>query len=192
MGKYGYALFVLASLFNSCCSLVIHCPSLSLELCHILLFRCTCTNILFCLWLAPCGWASNSKYSVIGSTRCVAQSISFEVCLSILLLIWANTKSLVLFSSTVFVGLCYYAHLCFFLFVVLLAETNRSPFDFAEGESKLVSGYSVEFSGIGFTLLFLSEYLSILFISFVCGCLFSDGCFIFYFCIWGFIAFSFV
>merc|ERR1712183_677845 len=60
------------------------------------------------------GWASNSKYSVIGSTRCVAQSISFEVCLSILLLIWANTKSLVLFSSTVFVGLCYYAHLCFF------------------------------------------------------------------------------
>merc|ERR1712183_1121009 len=80
----------------------------------------------------------------------------------------------------------------FFLFVVLLAETNRSPFDFAEGESELVSGYNVEFSGIGFTLLFLSEYLSILFISFVRGCLFSDGCFIFYFCIWGFIAFSFV
>lgn len=57
------------------------------------------------------------------------------------------------------------------LFLVLLAETNRSPFDFAEGESELVSGFNVEFSGPGFVILFLSEYLSILFISFLIGAL---------------------
>ena len=51
------------------------------------------------------------------------------------------------------------------LYVICLAETNRSPFDFAEGESELVSGYNVEFSGSGFVVLFLAEYLSILFIS---------------------------
>jgi len=58
-----------------------------------------------------------------------------------------------------------------------LAETNRSPFDFAEGESELVSGYNVEFSGPGFVLLFLSEYLSILFISFLTGSLARDSSF---------------
>ena len=58
-----------------------------------------------------------------------------------------------------------FCHLVFFLFVISLAETNRSPFDFAEGESELVSGYNVEFSGSGFLVLFLSEYLSILFMS---------------------------
>jgi len=58
-----------------------------------------------------------------------------------------------------------FCHLVFFLFVISLAETNRSPFDFAEGESELVSGYNVEFSGPGFLVLFLSEYLSILFMS---------------------------
>jgi len=51
------------------------------------------------------------------------------------------------------------------LFVIGLAETNRSPFDFAEGESELVSGYNVEYSGPGFVVLFLSEYLSILWMS---------------------------
>jgi len=61
------------------------------------------------------------------------------------------------------------------LYLVVLAETNRSPFDFAEGESELVSGYNVEYSGPGFVVLFLAEYLSILFISFLTGTLASDG-----------------
>ena len=65
------------------------------------------------------------------------------------------------------------------LFLVVLAETNRSPFDFAEGESELVSGYNVEYSGPGFVVLFLAEYLSILFISFLTGTLASDGSYFF-------------
>ena len=63
------------------------------------------------------------------------------------------------------------------LFLVVLAETNRSPFDFAEGESELVSGYNVEYSGPGFVVLFLAEYLSILFISFLTGSLACDSSF---------------
>lgn len=55
--------------------------------------------------------------------------------------------------------------------MAILAESHRSPFDFAEGESELVSGYNVEYSGPIFVLLFLSEYLSILFMSFLCGAL---------------------
>ena len=61
------------------------------------------------------------------------------------------------------------------LYLVVLAETNRSPFDFAEGESELVSGYNVEYSGPGFVVLFLAEYLSILFISFLTGSLACDS-----------------
>jgi len=64
------------------------------------------------------------------------------------------------------------------LFVILLAETNRSPFDFAEGESELVSGYNVEFRGSGFVLLFLREYLSILFISFLVASVCASGAYL--------------
>lgn len=67
-------------------------------------------------------------------------------------------------------GLLMVPHVVFILFVTLLAETNRSPFDFAEGESELVSGYNVEFAGPGFVVLFLAEYLSILFISSLVAC----------------------
>lgn len=63
------------------------------------------------------------------------------------------------------------------LYLVVLAETNRSPFDFAEGESELVSGYNVEYSGPGFVVLFLAEYLSILFISFLTGSIACDSSF---------------
>jgi len=78
------------------------------------------------------------------------------------------------------------------LFIVLLAETNRSPFDFAEGESELVSGYNVEFSGPGFVLLFLAEYLSILFMSFLTGSLSVNSAY-FTSLIFGlFFAFSFI
>merc|ERR1719290_558279 len=58
------------------------------------------------------------------------------------------------------------------LFVSSLAETNRSPFDFSEGESELVSGFNTEYSSVPFILIFLSEYMSILFISLIIGVLF--------------------
>jgi len=125
--------------------------------------------------LLMCGWSSNSKYSVLGSTRCVAQSISYECCLTLCFIIFALFKRFDFLSFSPRFFLFSELHVCCILFVVCLAETNRSPFDFAEGESELVSGYNVEYSGACFVLLFLSEYLSILFLSLLCGSLFSGG-----------------
>lgn len=119
--------------------------------------------------LLASGWGSNSKYSTLGGTRCLAQCISYEVLLTLLFFAFSLFSSLNIFGLRVHWGFLLYMHLCFIFFLVLLAETNRSPFDFAEGESELVSGYNVEFSGPGFVLLFLSEYLSILFSSFLLG-----------------------
>jgi len=121
--------------------------------------------------LLAAGWGSNSKYSTMGSTRCIAQCISYEVCITLLLICFCLFSSFKLLASSSFIFLLCFRHLSLILFLVILAETNRSPFDFAEGESELVSGYNVEYSGPGFVVLFLSEYLSILFMSFLVGSL---------------------
>jgi len=83
-------------------------------------------------------------------------------------------------------------HLLLILFLVFLAETNRSPFDFAEGESELVSGYNVEYSGPGFVVLFLREYLSILFVSFLTATLSCDGHYFFSLTLCSCFAFTFI
>jgi len=123
------------------------------------------------------GWGSNSKYSTLGATRCIAQCISYEVLLTLLFLSFATFSTFNFLATHIYWGSLFVVHLWLILFLVLLAETNRSPFDFAEGESELVSGYNVEYSGPGFVILFLSEYLSILFICFLSGSLGSSGTF---------------
>merc|ERR1712087_740484 len=110
--------------------------------------------------LLAAGWGSNSKYSILGGTRSIAQCISYEVCFSLLLLSFCLFTSFGLFSIRCSWGFLAFAHLVAILFLVVLAETNRSPFDFSEGESELVSGYNVEYSGPGFVVLFcLSTFL---------------------------------
>jgi len=109
------------------------------------------------------GWASNSKYSLIGRLRSVAQSISYEsvfrtlIVLVILLVSSYSIRSFFVQSSILF--------LFFFpLWIICtLAETHRTPFDFAESESELVSGFNTEYSGALFAFLFLSEYSMILY-----------------------------
>jgi len=114
--------------------------------------------------LLAAGWGSNSSYSSLAGTRCLAQCISYEVCLTLVFLSISQVCSLLFFTSLAIPLVFQWTHLIFLLFLIALAETNRSPFDFAEGESELVSGYNVEFSGSGFVVIFLSEYLSILFL----------------------------
>nr|YP_010693569.1 NADH dehydrogenase subunit 1 [Scolytoplatypus skyliuae]WCB99760.1 NADH dehydrogenase subunit 1 [Scolytoplatypus skyliuae] len=118
------------------------------------------------------GWSSNSSYAMLGSLRAVAQVISYEVSLILILLSFLFLiMSLDLFDLLVYQELIWF----FFLFsslgimlvISLFAETNRSPFDFAEGESELVSGFNVEYSSGGFAMLFLAEYSSILFMSLI-------------------------
>nr|AND96706.1 NADH deshydrogenase subunit 1 [Onthophagus pullus] len=141
----------------------------------IMYFLCCSSLGVYTIMMA--GWSSNSNYSLLGGLRAVAQTISYEVSLflimlSFLFLIFSlNLLDFYKFQEYLwFLFLCY--PLCMMWFVSSLAETNRTPFDFAEGESELVSGFNVEYSSGGFALIFLAEYSSILFMSMLCSILF--------------------
>nr|UZG89995.1 NADH dehydrogenase subunit 1 [Sinibrama melrosei] len=113
------------------------------------------------------GWASNSKYALIGALRAVAQTISYEVSLGLILLsviIFSGGYTLQTFSTAQeSIWLLAPAWpLAAMWYISTLAETNRAPFDLTEGESELVSGFNVEYAGGPFTLFFLAEYANIL------------------------------
>nr|YP_009692490.1 NADH dehydrogenase subunit 1 [Limnogonus intermedius]QEH58915.1 NADH dehydrogenase subunit 1 [Limnogonus intermedius] len=117
-----------------------------------------------------CGWSSNSNYSLLGSLRSMAQTISYEVSMSMILLclvIMVFDFNLISFMDyQCYVWFIFFSFPLFFCWVAsFLAEVNRSPFDFAEGESELVSGFNVEYSSGGFAFIFLSEYMNIIFMS---------------------------
>nr|UOU85109.1 NADH dehydrogenase subunit 1 [Nigrobaetis niger] len=134
----------------------------------VLFFLC-CTS-MGVYTLLMCGWSSNSKYAMLGGLRSVAQTISYEVSLSLILisfLIMTSSYDLLEMSNLQidFMFLLTSTPLALMWFASSLAETNRTPFDFAEGESELVSGFNVEYSSGGFALIFMAEYASILFMS---------------------------
>nr|YP_010310360.1 NADH dehydrogenase subunit 1 [Paramarcius puncticeps]UMY75895.1 NADH dehydrogenase subunit 1 [Paramarcius puncticeps] len=116
------------------------------------------------------GWSSNSKYALLGGLRAMAQTISYEVSMSFIVICY-----LLFIGSFNFIDFMIYQDYLWFFFMSLplfvcwlvscLAETNRAPFDFAEGESELVSGFNVEYSSGGFAFIFLSEYMNIIFMS---------------------------
>nr|ADW93585.1 NADH dehydrogenase subunit 1 [Brachymeles bonitae] len=113
------------------------------------------------------GWASNSKYPLIGALRAVAQTISYEVTLGIILLaiiVLAGGFTMQTILTTQehdWLILCSWP-LAMMWFISTLAETNRAPFDLTEGESELVSGFNVEYAAGPFALFFLAEYTNIL------------------------------
>jgi len=123
------------------------------------------------------GWSSNSNYSLLGRLRSVAQTISYEVRLALILISYLFiVLSLNLLDFVKFQEYIWFLYLiiplCFIWLVSRLAETNRTPFDFAEGESELVSGFNVEYRRGGFVIIFLAEYGNILFIRILCVILF--------------------
>nr|YP_010164037.1 NADH dehydrogenase subunit 1 [Macrophthalmus abbreviatus]QRK27326.1 NADH dehydrogenase subunit 1 [Macrophthalmus abbreviatus] len=134
----------------------------------ILFFLCCLSVGVYSVMVA--GWSSNCKYSLLGGLRSVAQTISYEVSLALILLSFVmliGGFSLELFSK-------YQSYFWFVLvsfplsmvwFSSCLAETNRTPFDFSEGESELVSGFNTEYGSGGFALIFMAEYASIIFMS---------------------------
>lgn len=131
----------------------------------IVLFFCVGSVIVFSVLMS--GWASNSKYRLIGRLRSVAQSISYESVFSTLIVILMilmlsySIRSLFSQSSVLF--------LVFFPVWVIctLAEGHRAPFDFSESESELVSGYNTEYSGANFAFCFLAEYAILLYSCFL-------------------------
>nr|AYQ19013.1 NADH dehydrogenase subunit 1 [Ptilodactylidae sp. 2 ACP-2013] len=144
----------------------------------VLFFLCCSSLSVYFIMIA--GWSSNSKYSLLGSLRSVAQTISYEVSLFLILLsflLMISSLNLLDFYNYQFLiwGLFLGLPLSMIWFVSSLAETNRTPFDFAEGESELVSGFNTEYSGGSFVLIFLSEYASILFMSMLMVLIFLGG-----------------
>lgn len=126
------------------------------------------------------GWGSNSKYALLGAIRAVAQTISYEVSMAlVLMVVLVSSFSFDFFfiSSTqrFIIFLFLVVPFAFVWFVRCLAETNRAPFDLAEGESELVSGFNIEYGGGEFAFLFIAEYGSILLISFLRRALFLGG-----------------
>nr|AJV88750.1 NADH dehydrogenase subunit 1 [Euseius nicholsi] len=130
------------------------------------------------------GWVSNSKYSVLGSYRSVAQVISYEVGFVFLILVLIVFLLKYSFSSIMskYDGVIYYFMGFMFIFiiwfVVILAELNRAPFDFAESESELVSGFNMEYGGLKFAFLFLAEYGYMILMAYVTMLMFFNEWFI--------------
>nr|YP_009242846.1 NADH dehydrogenase subunit 1 [Lerema accius]AMQ67242.1 NADH dehydrogenase subunit 1 [Lerema accius] len=144
----------------------------------ILFFFCCLSLGVYTVMIA--GWSSNSNYSLLGGMRAVAQTISYEVSLSLILM-----SSIVLIMDFNLIKFGEYQFMVWLIFLMFplslcwmsssLAETNRTPFDFAEGESELVSGFNTEYSSGGFALIFLAEYASILFMSLMFSLLYLGG-----------------
>nr|QUS63490.1 NADH dehydrogenase subunit 1 [Odontoptilum angulatum] len=144
----------------------------------LLFFLCCTSMSVYTIMVA--GWASNSNYALLGGLRSVAQTISYEVSLSLILM-----SSIILVMDFNLMKYSYYQSFIWFIFLMFplslcwisssLAETNRTPFDFAEGESELVSGFNVEYSSGGFALIFLAEYISIMFMSMLFSLIYLGG-----------------
>lgn len=129
------------------------------------------------------GWASNSKYALLGALRSAAQIVSYEIAMGFALvgvLMASGSLNLGEIIQAQSGGVTHWYWLPLFpLFIVYLisgvAETNRAPFDVAEGESEIVAGFHVEYSGMGFAIFFLAEYANIILISALTALLFFGG-----------------
>nr|QVT10927.1 NADH dehydrogenase subunit 1 [Ambulyx liturata] len=144
----------------------------------VLFFLCCTSMGVYTVMIA--GWSSNSNYSLLGGLRAVAQTISYEVSMALILM-----SSIILIMDFNLLLFYFYQKMIWMLFIMIplslmwissmLAETNRTPFDFAEGESELVSGFNIEYSSGGFALIFLAEYSSILFMSLLFVIMYMGG-----------------
>ena len=129
------------------------------------------------------GWASNSKYAMFGALRAAAQSISYEIAMGFALIGVMMAAGSLNFQAIVTAqegGFWHWYFLPLFpLFIVYwvsgIAETNRLPFDVAEGESEIVAGFHVEYSGVGFALFFFAEYVNMTMISTLISLFFLGG-----------------
>nr|QYK92005.1 NADH dehydrogenase subunit 1 [Neodon linzhiensis] len=139
-------------------------PLVNLNLGILFILATSSLSVYSILWS---GWASNSKYSMFGALRAVAQTISYEVTMAIILL------SILLTSGSFSIQSLIYTQeplwlliptwpLAMMWFISTLAETNRAPFDLTEGESELVSGFNVEYAAGPFALFFMAEYMNII------------------------------
>ncbi len=148
-------------------------------------------SLLFLLMIASigvygiilAGWSSNSKYAIISALRSVAQTISYEISISfcfvgvLILSKSINLKNIIISQGGDITNWYFFPLLPLFIiyWISALAETNRAPFDVVEGESEIVAGFHVEYSGIKFALFFLAEYSNMILVSVLGVILFFGG-----------------
>lgn len=197
-----FFIFYFSPIFSLFLSLILwYCVPYSLKFqsfeLGVLFFFCCLSFGVYIVIIA--GWSSNSLYALLGSLRAIAQTISYEVALVLILLcVIFLVGNFNLLSFEFFQEFLWFIFLFFPIALIWivssLAETNRTPFDFAEGESELVSGFNVEYGAGGFALIFLSEYARILFIRIFFSVLFFGSLInsFFFFLKLNFIAFLFI
>ena len=129
------------------------------------------------------GWASNSKYAFLGSMRSAAQIIAYEIAMGfalvgVLMLSGSlNLQAIIQEQSGSILNWFWIPLFPLFLiyFIAGVAETNRAPFDVSEGESEIVAGFHVEYSGMAFAMFFLAEYMNLILISILSSIMFFGG-----------------
>lgn len=129
------------------------------------------------------GWSANSKYALLGALRAAAQTISYEIAMGLTLvgvLLAAGSMNLQTIVMNQEGGIWHWyawplLPLLFTYWVSGVAETNRAPFDLAEGESEIVAGFHIEYAGVNFALFFLAEYMNMMLISMVASLFFLGG-----------------
>nr|YP_004425064.1 NADH dehydrogenase subunit 1 [Lasmigona compressa]ADL62638.1 NADH dehydrogenase subunit 1 [Lasmigona compressa] len=143
----------------------------------MLLFLCISSLTVYTTLMA--GWSSNSKYALLGAIRAMAQTISYEVTMTLIIIFYLFMAMQMDIVSIRMTNMSAWAVMLFLplsamWLAVILAETNRAPFDFAEGESELVSGFNIEYGSAGFAFLFMAEYSNILMMSLMTSCLLTS------------------
>ena len=170
--KSNFFFFLISPIFNLMLILLLwlNIPLFSLiKLNELIILIILCLLSIGVYGIIISGWSSNSIYSIIGGLRRIAQTVSYEVRIILIIIIvillnesyniyiYINIQKYIIFILILFpIGLIF--------FVSLLAELNRTPFDFAEGESELVSGFNTEYISGRFAIIFIAEYGIILFI----------------------------
>nr|WDV10350.1 NADH dehydrogenase subunit 1 [Rhabdopleura sp. NHMO H2137] len=146
----------------------------------VLVFLCFSSLIVYSMLGG--GWGSNSSYALVGSVRAVAQMVSYEVCMSVyifLVCFWVGSYGFTNFLFYQSGGGLWLFGIFFLIFlvwvIICLAESNRLPFDLVEGESELVSGYNVEYSGGFFCFYFMAEYGALMFLGVLTSLIFFGG-----------------
>nr|QYK91406.1 NADH dehydrogenase subunit 1 [Haemadipsa tianmushana] len=135
----------------------------------VLFFLCVSSMNVYPTFMS--GWSSNSKYALLGALRGVAQTISYEISMALILIsvvLLFLSMDLNMNMISFYIPFVMLIMPLFTLWMItMLAETNRAPFDFAEGESELVSGFNIEYGSSMFAMIFMAEYSMILFMSMI-------------------------
>nr|AXE73260.1 NADH dehydrogenase subunit 1 [Bemisia tabaci] len=166
-------MYMLAPMLNIICSLVtwivfpLEYSFNFMKMAVLMMLSCMAFSVVTIMMMS---WSSNSNYSFIGMIRTISQLISYEInMIMILITVMMVTEQMNFIMMKKVQKYIYVLMILFPLVLIwmitILAETNRTPFDFSEGESELISGFNIEYSSTSFMMIFLSEYCSILIMS---------------------------